>query len=273
MTSDEPARSPQRTRGRRLGRAAAYGLGTAVVLFGFGFVVRSKWDPIISLDDSLIASMTSVTRRSPGLHSFLDVWEVASQPLVIHAIGIALCLWVWRAKGMRTRAWWAFATLMVSWMVGIAAKEIFQRARPVVEDPVSKAPGYSFPSGHALNAAAWATTVVVLLWPLLRSVAARTAAVVLATAFIVVTALDRTFLGVHYPTDVTAGVLTGTGLVLASYAGYTGWRPSEPDDAHDPDVGPHPVADADVADDPAHDQGRPDDGLAGTTPTPSRKDR
>lgn len=235
-----------------------YGVVTAVVLFGFGFVVRSRWDPVISLDDTLIDRMTTVTRDSPALYSFLHVWEAASQPLLIHAVGVALCLWVWLAKGMRTRAWWAFATLMVSWAVGLGAKSIFQRARPVVEDPVSEAPGYSFPSGHALNAAAWATTVVVLLWPLLRGVAARSAAVVLAVAFVVVTALDRTFLGVHYPTDVTAGVLTGTGLVLASYAGYTGWRPREPDDAHDPDVRPHPVQDADVVDDRA---------------TASRKDR
>ena len=32
-------------------------------------------------------------------------------------------------------------------------------------------------------------------------------------------------LGVHYPSDVTAGVALGAGLALASYAG---WRPTLP---------------------------------------------
>ena len=250
-SSDGPERDPARTRGRRLGRAAVYAVVTAAVLFGIGFLVRSRWDPLIDLDDGLIERMTAVTRAHPGLRDALKVWEAVSQPLNLHVVGTLLCLYVWLRHGMRTRAWWAFATLMVSWSVGLGAKYVFQRARPVVEDPVSEAPGYSFPSGHALNAAAWSTTVVVLLWPLLRSRTQRIVAVALAVVVIVVTALDRTFLGVHYPTDVTAGVLTGTGLALASYAGYAGWRPKDPDEAHDPDLAPHPHADADVVDDAA----------------------
>ena len=46
------------------------------------------------------------------------------------------------------------------------------------------------------------------------------------------------FLGVHYPSDVTVGVVTGVGLALASYAGYVGWNPPDPTEADDPDVGP-----------------------------------
>ena len=47
------------------------------------------------------------------------------------------------------------------------------------------------------------------------------------------TALDRVFLGVHFPSDVTAGVLMGSGLALASYAGYRGWNPAHPTDLPD----------------------------------------
>ena len=153
-------------------------------------------------------------------------------------MGTVLCLWVWLAKGLRTRAWWAFGTMMVAWFIGLSAKYVFQRARPVVEDPVSQAPGYSFPSGHALNSAAWATTVVILLWPLLKPLWARVTAVVLAVLVVLVTAFDRVLLGVHYPSDVTVGILTGVGLVLASYAGYVGWNPPDPTEADDPDIGP-----------------------------------
>ena len=37
---------------------------------------------------------------------------------------------------------------------------------------------------------------------------------------VTVTASDRVLLGVHFPSDVTVGVITEVGLVLASYAGY-----------------------------------------------------
>lgn len=238
-----------RTRARRLVRAAGYGLVTATVLFGTGFLVRSRWDPLISLDDDTIAWMTDITRDRPWLLDALIFWQELTQPLNLHLVGTALCLWVWLAKGLRTRAWWAFATLMVSWSVGLGAKFVFQRARPVVEDPVSEAPGYSFPSGHALNSAAWTTTVIVLLWPIVKNRVARGALVGLGVLVVLATALDRTFLGVHYPSDVTAGVLTGTGLVLASYAGYAGWRPRHPDGAHDPDVHTRPATDDDVVED------------------------
>ena len=237
MTSTTAEKS-SRTQGHRLGRALAYGVPVAVVLFGVGFLVRSKWGPLQNLDDALIESATSFTRPRDGLRSFLVGWQWVTQPIRLYLIGTALCLWVWLAKGLRTRAWWAFGTMMVAWFIGLVAKYVFQRARPVVEDPVSQAPGYSFPSGHALNSAAWATIVVILLWPLLKPLWARVVAVVLATLAVLVTALDRVLLGVHYPSDVTVGVITGVGLALASYAGYVGWNPPDPTEADDPDVGP-----------------------------------
>ena len=235
MTSTT-AETPARTRVRRLGRALAYAVPVAVVLFGVGFLVRSKWGPLQDLDDAIIDATTSFTRERPGLRTFLITWQWLTQPIRLYAVGTVLCLWVWLAKGLRTRAWWAFGTMMVAWMVGLGAKYVFQRARPLVEDPVSQAPGYSFPSGHALNSAAWATTVVILLWPLLRPLWARVTAVVLAVLVVLMTALDRVLLGVHYPSDVTVGVVTGVGLVLASYAGYVGWNPPDPTEADDPDV-------------------------------------
>ena len=101
---------------------------------------------------------------------------------------------------------------------------------------------YSFPSGHAANAAAAATVMVLLLWPLL-SPAARRWLVAGLGAFVVVTMLDRVFLDVHFPSDVVAGALFGVGLATASYAGYLGWNPTHPDGAPAPEgrSGPEPT--------------------------------
>ncbi|MEO5609119.1 MAG: phosphatase PAP2 family protein [Ornithinibacter sp.] len=235
MTStDAPTRSE--TRSRRLGRATAYGVVVAVILIGTGFLIRSTWDPLQRADDAIITWATDVTRPRDGLRSFLTFWQALTQPINLYVVGTLLCLGVWLSKGLRTRAWWAFGTMMFAWFLGLVAKLVVQRARPVVEDPVSEAPGYSFPSGHALNSAAWASIVVILVWPLLKPVAARVVAVVLAVLVVLMTALDRIFLGVHYPSDVTVGVITGAGLALASYAGYRGWNPPDPSASNDPDL-------------------------------------
>src|SRR6476469_941913 len=247
MTSTD-ARAHQQTRARRLGRAAAYGVVVAAVFFTVGFLVRSKWDPLINADDAAIRALVPITRDHPWLLDFWLFWQAAFLTRNLYAIGTVLCLWVWLRKGLRTRAWWAFGTMMVAWFIEYAAKLVFQRARPVVEDPVSKAPGFSFPSGHALGSAAFFTTAVLLLWPIVTSRVWRGVMVTVSVVLVVLTALDRTFLGVHYPSDVTVGVVTGAGLVLASYAGYARWNPRDREAAHDPDLDPRP-GDDDIADD------------------------
>jgi membrane-associated phospholipid phosphatase len=240
MTGTIAPVAPTQSRARRLTRSLVYALVVGAVLFGVGFLVRSRWEPLLSLDDALIDRSTAVTRPRPGLRDTLIFWQELTQPIRLYTVGTLVCLWVGLVKGLRTRALWAFGTMMVAWMIGLGAKYLFQRARPLVEDPVSEAPGYSFPSGHALNSAAWATILVILLWPLVRSRVAHAAMVLVAVVVIAATALDRVYLGVHYPSDVTVGVLTGVGLALASYAGYAGWNPPHPTQAHDPDDPEHP---------------------------------
>jgi undecaprenyl-diphosphatase len=111
--------------------------------------------------------------------------------------------------------------MMVAWNVGLLVKALVQRARPVVQDPISHSPGYSFPSGHAFNIAVVVTVLVFLLWPLL-SRAGRRVAVAVAVVVALVVGLDRMFLGVHYPSDVVAGWILGVGITFSSWLGFLG---------------------------------------------------
>lgn len=63
---------------------------------------------------------------------------------------------------------------------------------------------YSFPSGHSMHAALFTAFVAVLAAPLLP----------LVLPFALAVAASRVILGLHYPSDVIAGV--GIGLALAS---------------------------------------------------------
>ncbi|MEO7269527.1 MAG: phosphatase PAP2 family protein [Knoellia sp.] len=224
MTSADAA-TPARRRLRRVARAVAYGLVVGLVVMALAFLVRTQFDPLIDADKAAIRSATDVTREHPGLLRLLLTWQRLSSPTYLYVVATLVCLWAWRSRHLTTRALWAFVTMMVGWNLALDVKYLVQRARPVVSDPVSHSPGYSFPSGHAANATIMATTMVLLLWPILERRAAKVAAVAVAAVLILLTSLDRVFLGVHFPSDVTAGVLLGMGLVGASYVGYVDWRP------------------------------------------------
>ncbi len=66
---------------------------------------------------------------------------------------------------------------------------------------------YSFPSGHTTASFSLATTIALNM--------PKTAIFVLVLAFII--GMSRVYLGVHYPTDVAAGILIGVFASLAIY--------------------------------------------------------
>ena len=212
--------SPEVRRAGRLARGAL-----AMVLFMLpvtllAFAVRQQFDPLIRFDTAVIRSATDFTRET-GLADVLLALQDVSRPFLLYILATGLALWAWLAKGLRSRALWAFVTMMIAWNVGLLVKVLVGRARPIVDDPISHSPGYSFPSGHAFNVAVVSTVVVFLLWPLLSSVGHRVS-VALAVVFALVVGLDRLFLGVHFPSDVLAGYVLGVGITFSSWLGFIG---------------------------------------------------
>lgn len=111
------------------------------------------------------------------------------------------------------------------------AKPLFPRRRPAYDDlpprrriaQADRPDSSSFPSGHAASAAAFATAAM------LESRAIGSALVPLAGAV----AYSRVHTGVHWPSDVAAGALLGTGVALATRRWWT-VRPAAAARAHDP---------------------------------------
>ena len=93
-----------------------------------------------------------------------------------------------------------------------AVKTVVGRARPALWD-TEWYWGSSFPSGHTLVVAAFATAAalcVFRIWPAMRDIALS-----VAILWISLVALSRLVLGVHWPTDVLAAACIGAFLSLA----------------------------------------------------------
>jgi undecaprenyl-diphosphatase len=127
------------------------------------------------------------------------------------ALGIAALLSHWKHGGEARR----FLFVAVSGEAIYAlAKLSFHRPRPTIVAYLSDAGWYSYPSGHAMLAwIVWGFGLALLA----HVIASRGARLALRTTALVLPCLisiSRIYLGVHYPTDVLAGLLLAIGWVL-----------------------------------------------------------
>ena len=115
---------------------------------------------------------------------------------------------------LRSEALVLAGTVASGWLVGWVLKLLVGRDRPEIVPHLMHAGGQSFPSGHSFGAA----TVYVAIALAFATYSARRSvrwtivggALVLSAAV----AWSRVWLGVHFPTDVIAGWLGGTGWAL-----------------------------------------------------------
>ncbi|MEP7325739.1 MAG: phosphatase PAP2 family protein [Gemmatimonadota bacterium] len=107
------------------------------------------------------------------------------------------------------------------WAAYAVLKMVFHRSRPSGIPRLSGAGWHSFPSGHAMLAPILFVFAASLLTaePGLRRF--RVPALVLAWLVSFLLAFSRVYLGVHYPSDVVAGLVAGSAWLALSLA-FTG---------------------------------------------------
>lgn len=138
----------------------------------------------------------------------VEITMLGTGSVVMAVVAVSgLFLWLTRHKH-------SAALLLVSTGVGLILNNLlkmgFDRDRPQVFEWGTHAMTSSFPSGHAMSAATVYVTVAYLAARLQRRRRARWATVIVALVLVVLIALSRVYLGVHYPSDVAAGVVLGT---------------------------------------------------------------
>jgi undecaprenyl-diphosphatase len=150
-----------------------------------------------------------VDHRSPVLSSAarFATHLGAASVLVAAAVATSLALHFIGRRPPRIVAIPVLALLGTT-IISQAVKHAVGRVRPPVALRLTRATGYAFPSGHAIESMAVWGAVGILLSTLLdrrARVAVRISGVALALAV----GLSRVYLGVHWATDVVAGWLLG----------------------------------------------------------------
>ena len=148
---------------------------------------------------------TTLTRVSLSLHEL-------GGPLTMSFLVLLVAALLYQQR-YRAEALLALLGIGGTVLITAAMKLVFDRSRPELWPRLVEETGASFPSGHSAAAAALATFVVIVLW----GTRWRWPALLLALAYTLLMGYSRMVLGVHLPTDVLAGWMTGLATVSGVY--------------------------------------------------------
>ncbi len=207
-------------------RRAEWTAGTGLLLFFVLLVlVRLRWAPALTVD----------TWTSEHVHAFdlAHAWAVSTS-IAASALGITAVRWaligvlsvvLLVARRPRAAVFVVCVELIASGLA-VGAQDVVARHRPALVDPVAVATGPSFPSSHAMGAAATYSLVVsaILYSGLVPPSRWRAVLVVVVAAIPVAVGVSRVVLGVHFVTDVLAGWAAGVACVAIATALVRPWR-------------------------------------------------
>jgi len=194
----------------------AWLLATLAVGFGVVVALASGFAEIAEAlgDSQALGHWDDSFSRAVGLHTPLAVQHAFALltrladpwPMTVLGVVVALALW-WRGHRVDAAGW--VLAMVGNTLLNLALKQVFARTRPLHEDGIISASGYSFPSGHSSGA--------VVAYGMLAFLACRLLparwhlpALVAAALLSVTAAWSRVLLRVHFPSDVLAGLLSGS---------------------------------------------------------------
>ncbi|MGV9216229.1 phosphatase PAP2 family protein [Micromonospora sp. RB23] len=214
---------PDHSLGLRLTLASTAAFLVLVPFALLALLVLGAWAPLHRLDTTITDALHGHAVDHPAWVMLMRVWSEVFAPMPLRVVVLLVVIWLLRRQARRL-ALWATTTMVVGGLMGPLLKLLVGRDRPELLDPVARAAGYSFPSGHALNATLAAGVLLLVFLPYVRRGAARVALWVAALLVTLVTGLSRVVLGVHFTSDVLGGWLLGVAVVAATTAAFTSWR-------------------------------------------------
>ena len=163
-------------------------------------------------------------RATPAMTRSMLVITQLHSTYAIACYGVLAAVLLW-SRHARRRSATVFVCIGGGLLLNGLVKLAFQRARPTFEQPILTLATYSFPSGHVAASTIFYGLGVAWVFERTRSVAWRSAALIVAGLAIAVVAFSRMYLGVHYLSDVAAAFAEGVAWLTLCLGGLAAfWR-------------------------------------------------
>jgi undecaprenyl-diphosphatase len=184
------------------------GLTVAVMLtFGFAKIAAKVVSgSTVGFDDAVMRFMGG--HQIPWVSNMMVEATMLGTGIVVAMIVAVSALFLW-LYDYRQSATLLLVTTLGGLLLNAVLKLGFDRPRPQFFDWGTHAMSSSFPSGHAMSSAIVYPTVAYLASRLQKGHASRLLTMLAAGFLVVLISFSRVYLGVHYPTDVAAGVVVG----------------------------------------------------------------
>lgn len=185
-----------------------------------GLLLIALWSEIAEGELAAIDSAILLLFRQPGhLNEMIGPAWLRQTMLDITTLGgttVITLLIIGSAGFMVVKGAYRIAALIVGATIGgslivSALKGFLERPRPAIVDHLVTETSMSFPSGHAANSAIVYLTIAVLFMRFEPKLSTRLFVFVAAVLIVIAIGISRLALGVHWPSDVLAGWLFGTG--------------------------------------------------------------
>jgi membrane-associated phospholipid phosphatase len=175
-------------------------------------------DPLARWDVSF-ARWLAGERSAVGTDAF-TVLTFLGSPAVVLAIATVACVVLYRRREIADAALLP-VVLAGAELLNLVLKLSFHRPRPEVA--FVHLDTYSFPSGHAMASTAVYGALAYLAWGRLATLGARVLLAAGATVLVGLICFSRLYLGVHYLSDVLAGIAGGAFWLAVSVAILAAW--------------------------------------------------
>ncbi|WP_462410855.1 phosphatase PAP2 family protein [Neobacillus sp. Marseille-QA0830] len=168
---------------------------------------------IIKFDSIVIAAIQGL--ESPWVTKVMKWFTFVGSFPVITVISVVVIFFGYKVLHHRQEIILFIFAIIGSTVINHILKQVYHRVRPDIHRLINIS-GYSYPSGHAMNAFTVYVILTFLLWRHIPSRWGRTLLIVFSTVMILAIGISRIYLGVHYPSDIIGGYLaSGCWLTVA----------------------------------------------------------
>lgn len=182
--------------------------GSILLLYLFAALAEDIFShEFTSFDDNFELWVHSF--NSPALTIFFQLFTTIGSIAGVCVLTVITFGLLWWRKHLRS-AWLVALAVGGGILINQVLKQLFQRPRPELWAVTGFRPGtFSFPSGHATVSLCYFGVLAWLSFRLLKPGLVRWLGSALMIFCIVIVGLSRIYFGVHYPTDVIGGYISG----------------------------------------------------------------